>query len=149
MRYQHRVELLLCFHSDLYSSSDIRTVVQGSTVQDLPYILQLFQKFSVSGISFYFSNCCKVWSYLCSVSPKGCQPLCTFPQSVSVRREALYSSEAEAQRDQGKWGKSLRRSLGKEETSHEIWFQDCLKCQKRGPWVATTDSFSASLFSWY
>lgn len=142
----------------LCSSSDIRTVTQGSTVHAVYtplYILQLFQKFLVSGISLYFPICCKVWSCLCSVGPKRCQPLCTFPQSASVRREALYSWEvrrealysweAEAQRDEGRCGRSPRRSLGKEETSLEIWFQDCLKCQKRCPWYYLPHALSQLL----
>jgi len=50
-----------------------------------------------------------------------------------MRREALYSWEAEMQRVQGTCGRSCKSSLGKEETSLEMQFQDCMKCQKRCP----------------
>lgn len=148
MRYQHRVELLLCFHSDLCSTSDIRTVSQGSTVHDLPYIHQLFQKFLVSGIGLYFSICCLI--LFMQRQSKGVSDL------VYVSSKRLHEE-----------GSTVQVGCWNTETSREMWkvSQEIFGKGRGKSWdvisrlpempeevslvLPTTDSFSASLFSWY
>lgn len=137
----------------LCSSSDIRAIAQGSTVRAVytpPYILQLFQKFLVSGISLYFPICCKVWSYLCSVGPKRCQQLvyvlskCLYEEGSTVQ---LGSRGTERWREMWKVSQEISGKGGDKSWDMVSRLPEMPK--EVSLLLPTTHTFSASLFSWY